>query len=54
MIRVSNIRLQNYIEERGIQPVREEYGVAFYRTSPKLLQLLEAFDIEYICFKNRK
>lgn len=53
LIRITNRHLQNYIEERGIEPVIEDYNVCYYRRSAKLTSLLESYDIEFIGFKNK-
>lgn len=52
-ITITNSRLQNYVEERGIQPVREEGNKSVYVRSRKLIDLLECFEIENYILPNR-
>jgi hypothetical protein len=46
-IKINNIRLQNYLEERGIRPIYEDYKTeaAVYRRSKELIALLESYEI---------
>lgn len=53
LVRITNRHLQNYIEERGIEPVYEEYNVAYYRRSQKLREIMESFEIEFVGFRNK-
>lgn len=48
LVRIKNRNIQNFIEENGIQPVYEEYCLAYYRRSDKLTSLLEDYDIRVV------
>lgn len=54
-IKINNIHIQNFIEERGIRPVEEDYytGAAIYKREEKLLSLLDSYDIRYIVIPNK-
>lgn len=52
-IAISNPRIQNYIEERGIEPIREVGRTSYYLRSSKLISLLESYEIETFIIKNR-
>jgi hypothetical protein len=41
----NSLRRQNFLEENGIFPVREEDGTAYYEKTKELSRLLEKFDI---------
>ena len=41
----NNIRKQNFLEENGIVPVKEQGKTAYYEFNKKLLSLLERYDI---------
>lgn len=53
LVRITNRRLQNYIEEKGILPVVEDDKVSYYRRTPQLFSLLESFDIEFAVMPNK-
>lgn len=52
-IRVTNRRLQNFIEERGIMPEYEDDLASYYKRCAKLSSLLEDYEIETNIFPNR-
>lgn len=54
VIAISNQRIQNYIEERGIEPIRELGRTSYYLRSRKLLSLLENYEIETYVIPNRQ
>ena len=47
LIKINNIRLQNFLGERGIEPVYEDdyTEAAYYKRCKELSRLLESFDI---------
>ena len=53
---ISNINLQNFLEENRKYPVVEDekYNIAWYKKDDKLLQLLDAYNIRYKCFPNNQ
>lgn len=53
MKKIRNKHMQDYLEENGIYPVREDYEAAYYRHTPKLLSLLDSYFIKYICIPNK-
>ena len=53
IIAISNQRIQNYIEARGIEPLREAGRTSYYLRSRKLISLLESYEIENYIIPNR-
>ena len=53
-IKINNIRIQNYLGERGIKPLYEDYKgeAAVYERSKELTLLLERYDIGYCAVCN--
>lgn len=56
IIKINNIRIQNFLGERGIKPVEEDYytEAAFYIESRELISLLDFYDIKYYIIPNRR
>lgn len=53
MIALKNVRKIDYLWTNGIQPLYERYGVAYYKTSDKIRNLLNKYYIEHFCIPNR-
>lgn len=53
MIALKNVRKIDYLWTNGIQPLYERYGVAYYKTSKQLRDLLNRYYIQYLCIPNR-
>ena len=51
--KIRNDNIKNFLDENGIQPVKEDYENAYYKETPKLLSLLDTYFIRYICVPNR-
>lgn len=52
--RVSNIHIQDYLYENGLEPVKEDLlGVAFYKPCRKFYLLLDKYYIKYTCIPNK-
>lgn len=51
--RVRSIKMQDFLEERGLVPVGYEGEAALYEKSDKFYSLLEDYEI-YKCFFNRR
>lgn len=48
-----NIRLQNYLEEKGIYPLREQGITAYYKKNKQLYSTLDSYYIEKILIRNK-
>ena len=53
IIAINNHRIQNYIEARGIEPIKEAGRTSYYLRSRKLISLLESYEIENYIIPNR-
>ena len=52
LTRITNRHIQNYLGQRKIWPVEDwDDGPAFYLDTEELRAALEAFEIEYYCFR---
>lgn len=49
----NNIKLQNYLEENGIYPLREYGKTAYYKKSKQLYSILDRYYIEKILIRNK-
>lgn len=49
----NNIRLQNYLEENGIYPLREQGITAYYKKNKYLYSYLDSYYIRNILIKNK-
>lgn len=54
IISISNQRIQNYIEARGIEPIREVGRTSYYVRSAQLLALLDRYELENYIIPNRQ
>lgn len=48
-----NIKLQNYLAEKGIYPLREQGITAYYKKNKQLYSKLDSYYIEKILIRNR-
>lgn len=53
MKRISNTNIQNFLEENGVYPKYEEYGVAYYKPTRKFFSLLDSYFIKYNIFHSK-
>lgn len=53
LIRVVSRLKQNFIEEHGIEPIYEEFNIAWYERTDKLLLLLDKCMIREIFYQKR-
>ena len=53
MKKIRNNNIKNFLEENGIYPVKEEYGYAYYKSTPQFFSLLDSYFIKYICIPNK-
>lgn len=49
----NNIKLQNYLEENGIYPLREYGKTAYYKKNNQLYNYLDSYYIRNILIKNK-
>lgn len=49
---IESIRVMDFLGERGILPLKERYGAAYYEDTIKLQNLLTSYTIRYGCFRN--
>lgn len=54
VIKINNIKLQNFLEERGIEPLYEDYitQAAVYKRTKQLALLLESYSVVTCAFRN--
>lgn len=50
---IKNIKQVDYLWENGIKPLYERYGVAYYKTSKQLHNLLDRYYIIHSCIPNK-
>lgn len=50
-IKIYDVRMQNYIEERGIKPLYEVGNATVYERTKKLISLLESYEIFRCAFR---
>lgn len=54
MTYIKNRRIQNFLQENGIEPIYVYYdGLSKYITTTHLLSLLDYYTIKHICIPNK-
>jgi len=53
MFGVKNIRLVDYLAEKGIYPVYDDLGVTFYWRTQRLFDAVESYFIKTVCIPNK-
>ena len=52
--RVNNVNKQEYLELHQIFPMYvDTYGNTYYKTTKQLIEVLDRYDIKYICIPNK-
>lgn len=52
--KITNAHIQNYLGERGIMPVYEDYESAWYKPTQKFYKVMDLYTIEFQCVPNKK